>query len=185
MRSQKKPSASLVVSLRFYHKSVWVDLTGDGRKSILTARAKVNNPFFNPSGKKTQTELVWLEMPKPHSIDPATGSSLEEDGSPFDPFNERHLPWKSRVLDEGPDVMFTLADLDTDDDTIEVISSEFFDRKLSLRSIQRGPEPKVVFRRTIDESCGAPFSAILSDLDMGHPAAPSTPESKTAAVASR
>jgi hypothetical protein len=61
--------------------------------------------------------------------------------------------------------MFAVADLDTTDDTIEVISSEFFDRKVSVRSIRKGSSPKVVFRRIIDDQCGAPFSAILADLD--------------------
>ncbi|KAI2490583.1 hypothetical protein MHU86_23981 [Fragilaria crotonensis] len=152
----------------FYHKSVWVDLTGDGRKSILTARAQMNSPFGN---KTARTQLVWLEMPKPHAVVTDDSSNninqyaVEADGSPFDPFHPQHLPWKSHVLDEGPDVMFAVADLDTTDDTIEVISSEFFDRKVSVRSIQKGPSPKVVFRRIIDDQCGAPFSAILADLD--------------------
>lgn len=69
------------------------------------------------------------------------------------------------VLDEGPDVMFAVADLDTEDDTIEVIASRFFDKKVSLCSIQRGPSPKVTFRRTIDDKCGSAFASILADLD--------------------
>lgn len=69
------------------------------------------------------------------------------------------------ILDEGPDVMFCVADLDTEDDTIEVLASQFFSRKLSLHSIKRGREPRVVFRRTIDNNCGAAFSAILANLD--------------------
>lgn len=69
------------------------------------------------------------------------------------------------VLDEGPDVMFAVADLDTSDDSIEVIASQFFDKKVSLCSIQRGPTPKVTFRRTIDDKCGSAFASILADLD--------------------
>ena len=81
----------------FYHRSVWLDLTGDGRKSILTARAKMRNPFqYNKGGRVAHTQLVMLEMPKPHSIDPTTGTAFEEDGSLFDPFAKHHLPWKSR-----------------------------------------------------------------------------------------
>ena len=144
----------------FYHRSVWLDLTGDGRKSILTARAK-----FNPGGGKAKTQLVWLETPKPYSIDDATGTPLEDDGTVFDPFACRHLPWKSHVLVEGPDVMFSIADMDTSDDTVEVIASRFFDRKVTMHSIQRGPEPIVVFERTIDDNCGTAFSSILANLD--------------------
>jgi hypothetical protein len=146
----------------FYHKAVWTDITGDGRKSIITARAKIAAPSFGKPSAEAQ--LVWLELPKPHTITDDQ-IALEEDGSPFNPFHPRHLPWKSHILDEGPDVMFAVADLDCTDDTIEVISSEFFDRKVTIRSIQRGTSPRVVFSRVIDDKCGAPFSAILADLD--------------------
>lgn len=83
-----------------YNRAVWVDLTGDGRKSILTARAK--SPSLLKNGKsiaqngQEKGQLVWLEMPKPYSIDDATGTPLEEDGTVFDPFNKRHTPWKEQ-----------------------------------------------------------------------------------------
>jgi hypothetical protein len=64
--------------------------------------------------------------------------------------------------------MFSVADLDTKDDTVEVFASQFFSQKLTLHSIQKGPEPKVVFRRTIDDQCGASFSSILADLRFSH-----------------
>jgi hypothetical protein len=69
------------------------------------------------------------------------------------------------VLDEGPDVMFNVADLDPSDDTIEIIASQFFNKRLSLHSLKVGPEPKVIFSRIIDERCGAAFSSVLADLD--------------------
>jgi hypothetical protein len=61
--------------------------------------------------------------------------------------------------------MFNVADLDQNDDTVEVIASQFFSKKLSLHSISIGPNPKVVFRRVIDDRCGSAFSSILADLD--------------------
>ena len=61
--------------------------------------------------------------------------------------------------------MFSVADLDCTDDTIEVIASQFFSRKLSLHSIQIGTEPKVSFSRDIDDRCGASFSSLLANLD--------------------
>eukprot|EP00542_Grammatophora_oceanica_P010261 CAMPEP_0194026388 /NCGR_PEP_ID=MMETSP0009_2-20130614/706_1 /TAXON_ID=210454 /ORGANISM="Grammatophora oceanica, Strain CCMP 410" /LENGTH=764 /DNA_ID=CAMNT_0038665057 /DNA_START=476 /DNA_END=2770 /DNA_ORIENTATION=- len=149
----------------FYHRAVWVDLTGDGRKSILTARTKMSSMLNGDEAGTTKAQLVWLELPEPHHYCDVTGSPLEEDGSLFDPLHARHLPWKSHVLDEGPDVMFTVADLDTEDDTVEVIASQFFSRKVTLHSIQRGPEPKVVLRRTLDDNCGAAFGAVLAQLD--------------------
>ena len=75
----------------FYHRAVWVDLTGDGRKSILTARART--PV---TGGDSGGQLVWLEAPQPHRYDEATGTPLAEDGTVFDPFSARHTPWKTR-----------------------------------------------------------------------------------------
>jgi hypothetical protein len=82
----------------FYHRAVWVDLTGDGRKSILTARAKF--PLGGASRQKdslqkpTCGQLVCLEMPKPYRIDESTRTPLEKDGTVFNPLSSRHLPWK-------------------------------------------------------------------------------------------
>jgi len=146
----------------FYHRSVWIDLTKDGRKSILTARAKMKKGTGNSN---FQSQLIWLEMPKPHRFDEATGTPLEDDGTVFDPFDSRHLPWKSHVLVEGPDVMFSIADMDSTDNTVEVFASHFFDRKLTMHSIERGDEPRIVFEQTIDNNCGAAFGCILANLN--------------------
>lgn len=70
-----------------------------------------------------------------------------------------------RVLAEGPDVMFAVADMDTADDTIEVLSSQFFEKQVAIQSIRIGLKPQIVFEREIDGACGAAFGAILADLD--------------------
>jgi hypothetical protein len=159
----------------FYHKAMWMDLTGDGRQSILSARAKVaplrnkNNNIHDErrGGGNTfgRGQLVWLECPKPHSFASDSQTPLDVDGTVFDPFSSRNTPWKLRVLDEGPDVMFSVADLDPSDDTVEIIASQFFSKKVTLHSLRIGLEPKIVFRRTIDDRCGAAFSSVLADLD--------------------
>jgi hypothetical protein len=168
----------------FYHRAVWIDLTGDGRLSILTARCKVSTVLdssssssssstasrsrregFVTSGITKSGELVWLECPKPTSVDAATGTPLEADGTVFDPFHTRHLPWTTRVLASGPDVMFSVADLDTTDETVEVLTSEFFAKRVALHSIRRGAQPKLQFSRTIDDNCGQAFGCILADLE--------------------
>ena len=51
------------------------------------------------------------------------------------------------------------------DDTVEVFASQFFSKKLTMHSIRRGQEPRIVFSRTIDDRCGASFSSILANLD--------------------
>ena len=152
----------------FYHRAVWMDMTGDGRQSILAARAKLpllKGNSQDDNGTSGKGQLVWLERPMPHTFDERTGTPLDVDGTVFDPFSPANTPWKLRVLDEGPDVMFSVADLDPQDDTIEVIASQFFSKKLSLHSIKLGPEPEVTFRRVIDDRCGAAFSSVLADLD--------------------
>jgi hypothetical protein len=73
--------------------------------------------------------------------------------------------YRKRVLDEGPDVMFNVADLDPTDGTVEVLASQFFSKKLTLHSLCIGLDPKIVFRRVIDDRCGSAFSSILADLD--------------------
>jgi hypothetical protein len=164
----------------FYHRAVWVDLTGDGRLSVLTARAKLRKSSDDPSKQQALSEsgsqlvsqprngqLLWLEMPQPHHYDESTGTPLDKDGTIFDPFSARHLPWKEHVLATGPDVMFAVADLDPNDDTIEVLASQFFDKKVTLQSIKRGLKPRVTFSRVIDDRCGAAFGGILADLDPG------------------
>jgi len=176
----------------FYHKSIWVDLTGDGRQSILTARAKLSKvttktstatqdskSFYVDTIYETEVEqnrpkngqLIWLEMPKPHHFDVETGTPLEEDGTAFDPFHARHLPWKERVLVTGPDVTFAVADMNPNDDTIEILASQFFDEKVTLHSIRKGENPEVTFSRVIDDKPGAAFGGILVDLDPSSPSA--------------
>lgn len=61
--------------------------------------------------------------------------------------------------------MFSVADLDSNDDTLEIISSQFFSKKVSLHSIKIGLQPRVVYDRIIDENCGHSFSSVLADLD--------------------
>jgi len=165
----------------FYHRAIWMDITGDGRQSILAARAKFPLMKSNSNGSaqqqrqdekgtsrsmgKGQGQLVWLERPQPHSFCANTGTPLDADGTIFDPFSVKNTPWKLRILDEGPDVMFSVSDLDPSDDTIEIIASQFFSKKLSLHSLKIGCDPRIVFRRTIDDRCGAAFSSLLADLD--------------------
>lgn len=60
----------------FYHKGIWIDMDGDGRKDYLTARS---------NAQAGQGELVWLHHP-------AGGLNT--------------LPWAETVVTKGPDVMF-------------------------------------------------------------------------------
>ncbi|GMH81738.1 hypothetical protein TrST_g11959 [Triparma strigata] len=155
----------------FYHRAVWVDLTGDGRQSVLTARAR-------RTGMEGVGELVWLERPKPPRISEETGLGLELDGTKFDEFSPKNTPWKCRKLCDGPDVMFCLMNLSGTDRSIEVVSSQFFAKRVVLHSILRGDAakgtlPTVAFERLLDDTCGPAYSAVLGDLrSLTSPSAP-------------
>jgi hypothetical protein len=84
----------------FYHKAAWVDLTGDGRLSVLTARCSRvqmgQDTGSSPSFSSFRSQLVFLERPKPYKYDKDTGTPLDIDGLVFDPFSTRHTPWKTQ-----------------------------------------------------------------------------------------
>ena len=64
-----------------------------------------------------------------------------------------------RILDKGPDVMFSVADLDAEDGTIEVIASHFLGKCVSLHSTKLGKEtnnhiPRLLFCQVLDDNAG-------------------------------
>ena len=135
----------------YYHRATGIDLTGDGRMSILTARAR--SPALGSKG--LAGELCWLEMPKAPKFDPVTGQGFEDDGkTPFDPYSSTHAPWKLRKLTEGPDVMFSVGNFTGNKETVEVVAAQFFNQRVSLHEItvgKEGREPRVTFEvRGID-----------------------------------
>eukprot|EP00475_Leptophrys_vorax_P004872 TRINITY_DN1290_c0_g1_i1.p1 TRINITY_DN1290_c0_g1~~TRINITY_DN1290_c0_g1_i1.p1 ORF type:complete len:417 (-),score=125.51 TRINITY_DN1290_c0_g1_i1:37-1287(-) len=84
----------------FYHNATFIDINGDGKIDVLSARA--NKGIFSSGG-----ELVWLE--NPGSV---TGA------------------WTEHVITEGPEVMFQVHEMDGDDSTIDLIAAQFFSAKL-------------------------------------------------------
>jgi hypothetical protein len=95
----------------FYHRAVHVRFPG-GHEGIITARA--HKPLFG----KGRGELVWLTIP----------DVME------------NTPWTETVIASGPDVMFEVLDINKSDDTVEVISAHFFDKKISVHSIRAVPK---------------------------------------------
>ena len=98
---------SFVISNRkngyWYHKVHWVDMDGDGRLDILTARA---NKSLIGGGRG---EMLWLKQP----------ANLDQG------------PWTEEVIMKGPDVNFLYEDFDGDG-AFEIIATEFWKEKLSL-----------------------------------------------------
>jgi hypothetical protein len=91
----------------FYHMGRWVDLNGDGRLDLVTARS---------NAKAGGGELIWLEQPE---------GGLNT------------LPWKEHLITAGPDVMFELVDHPNQKDSFAVFASEFFNKELKLYEISK------------------------------------------------
>jgi hypothetical protein len=92
----------------FYHRAVFIDVTGSGRLDILTARAKIS-----PLGI-TDGELVWLKRPK-------------------DPMKD---PWTEEVLAKGPDIHFRVFPDKKYSETL-VVAAEFSNKQLKLLWIEK------------------------------------------------
>jgi hypothetical protein len=62
--------------------------------------------------------------------------------------------------------MFNVVDMDTSDTSIEVIACQFFGKKLTIHSIDitANTLPKVIYRRIIDDRCGASYASTVAQL---------------------
>ena len=62
--------------------------------------------------------------------------------------------------------MFNVVDMDTSDTSIEVIACQFFGKKLTIHSIDINANtlPKVIYRRIIDDRCGASYASTVAQL---------------------
>lgn len=115
----------------FYHRAVPFDLKNDGNVGILTARS---NKSLIPA--KTLGELVWLEKQK----------------------EKNH--WKEHILIKGPDVHFSIVDLDKNGKK-GILAAEFFSDKLSLIWLEKDKFKRKVF----DQGLGQPFDIQAFDLN--------------------
>lgn len=91
----------------FYHRAEWIDMNGDGRLDLVTARARVG------LGGKTAGEMLWLEQPE---------SPLAE-------------AWKEHPLESPGDVHFRTCDFNQDGQP-EVLSALFFQKKVTYSGSQ-------------------------------------------------
>lgn len=151
----------------FYHRAVHVHLPG-GRDGILTARAT------KPLWGKGRGELVWLTQPDAFSAtsdDAGSAKTWAEAG-----WRERVMrllrrpvtcaPWQETVLAEGPDVMFEVLDLDKGDDSLEVVSAQFFDEQIIVHSLRATDRPPYVEATTLGTlpTVGRPYGLCLMSL---------------------
>ena len=91
----------------FYHDGYWVDLTGDGRKDLITARS---------NAKAGQGELLWLKHP--------------EGGLDSGEY------WEEHVLGNMADVNFHVEEnMSGYKHEVIVFAAQFFDEALSVHRI--------------------------------------------------
>ena len=126
--------ASITVSKRgwWYHRVEWVDMNADGLLDMVTARAR--KPILGGG----QGELIWMEQPQ----------------------NPHQMPWQEHLIGKGPDVHFLVEDLNHDGQ-MEILSTEFFQQKLSLYYLEDGTWKY----RIIDDNLGAGFDLSITDLN--------------------
>ena len=74
------------------------------------------------------------------------------------------VPWTEHVITAGPDVMFTIADLDGDSSTVEVLSAQFFTSQLSLQVLD-GSSGALVSNTVIDNTIGPVESVTVVDIN--------------------
>ncbi len=122
----------------FYDMAQWKDVNEDGKMDIVTARA--TKPIIGNTGG----ELLWLEQPQ------------------SDPLGS--VPWKEHVLTSGPDVGFTVADLQAGDHQFEVFATEFFSKRLTLFTIST-KNASVSSSRDIDTEIGPAYAVSVVDLN--------------------
>jgi hypothetical protein len=124
----------------FYHQAKWIDMNGDGKLDVITARA------YKPLWGQDKGELVWFENP----------------GQGFD-----KKKWKEHMIESGPDVSFDVDHLIKDQpNKIHIIATEFFGKRISLTAMEIGkPEPKLVYHRMIDNTIGSAYHIEIVDLN--------------------
>ena len=122
----------------FYHMVYWRDMNNDGKLDIITARA--TKPLIGSA----KGQLLWLEQPSQNPI--------------------QSVPWTEHVIADGPDVGFTVADLQDNDGQFEVFAAEFFSQKLSLLIIN-DKDASVNSTRTIDDTIGPAYYVSVEDLN--------------------
>lgn len=120
----------------WYSMAKFVDMNGDGRLDVLTARAMYD--FDHGKG-----ELVWLEQP----------------GKPVP-----GIAWLEHQLTPGPDTFFDVADLDGNNQTLEVVAAQIFTGRLTINRIDV-TSGKFLASHVIADNIGAVDSVRIVDLN--------------------
>ena len=120
----------------FYHMGHWVDLNGDGRMDLITARSNAH---------KGHGELLWLEHP--------------EGGLDSGEY------WTEHVLGNMADVTFEVDTLDEYRWEVVVFSAQFFDEALSMHRISTVDGSLIESKTIDDELILAAYGVSLVDLN--------------------
>jgi len=128
--AEKKPDSGW-----FYHQAHFVDMDGDGKKDVLTARCQYG---VWPWAKK-RGELVWLKQPETGAL---SGN-----------------PWEEHQLAAGPDFLFCVHPTS---ERLALVAPEFINEKI-VYWWQK--EDGTMASRVLDEQSGPGFSCSWEDLN--------------------
>ena len=120
----------------FYHKGVWLDLNGDGRKDLLTARS---------NAKKGDGELLWLEQP--------------EGGLDSGEY------WTEHILCNCADVNFDVVELPEYKYEVVVFTAHFFDEALRVQRVSTVDGSLIESKTIDDENILSAYNVAVVDLN--------------------
>ena len=120
----------------FYHMGHWVDLNGDGRMDLITARSNAN---------AGEGELLWLEHP--------------EGGLDSGEY------WTEHILGNMADVAFEVDTLSDYRWEVVVFAAQFFDEALSMHRISTVDGSLVESKTIDDELILSAYNVSLVDLN--------------------
>ncbi|CAE7036232.1 RH40 [Symbiodinium natans] len=139
VKISKDLSGRLPDSGWFYHQAHFVDMDGDGRQDVLTARCEYG---VWPWDKK-QGELVWLKQPAKDALN--------------------GQPWEERELGPGPDFLFCVH---PNSSRLSLVAPEFVSGRVVYWYMQ---EDGSMRSRLLDDTIGPGFSCSWVDLNAdGH-----------------
>lgn len=122
----------------FYHRGQLVDMNGDGRLDIVTARCAYSVEPWNPKAGK----MVWLEQPSANALD---GTA-----------------WVEHEMQDGPDFLFEVAPKAVSGQEFGACAAEYIGERLSY---VHGSEKTGYSTRVLDAELGHGFGCTWTDLN--------------------
>ena len=140
----------------FYRKVVFIDMNGDGRLDVLTARSIEAPPPF-PGYFSHWNQLLWFEQPQ-------TELAPEGNWPAHIIMGKHYLP---EMVNQNPGLSFDLGDVDGDG-IPEIVYNEFWINRASIAWTVTGDwaEPESITTKVIeDDTIGHVYSSKFEDIN--------------------